>query len=226
MSALHLARKTREISKSRKKIKLRSQDIYILTHQRRKKPSDQQSSIGPIGAALNYITRCVDVAYRLHPLATSAVWPLPSDGPEMALMILNSFAVLCALLTFSAAAKNKIREHPHSVLVAEGTWANFTCGIKLPGHIEWRIGNFSDDGNEYNTAERLPDVQGVTAERSFPPTRTGRILTETIGILASEELDGTPVECMFVSHIPSRNSYSKIAVLNVQLQTASAEKCC
>ena len=141
-------------------------------------------------------------------------------------MALISLTVLCALLTFSAAAVNPIREHPHSVLVDEGTWANFTCGIKLPGHIKWRIGDFSDDGYAYNTAERLSHMQGVTAERSFPPTRTGRILTETIGILATEELDGTPVECMFVhTHIPSRNSYSKFALLNVQSQTATPEEC-
>ena len=141
-------------------------------------------------------------------------------------MALISFAVLCVLFAFSAAAvRNPIREHPHSVLVDEGMWANFTCGIKLPGHIEWRIGDFTDDGYEYNTGERLPYVQGVTAERSFPPTRTGRILYETIRILASEELDGTPVECMFVhTHTPFRNRHSKIAILNVQLQTASAEK--
>ena len=141
-------------------------------------------------------------------------------------MALISLTVLCALFAFSAAAVNPIREHPHSVLVDEGTWANFTCAIKLPGHIEWRIGDFTDDGYKYNTAERLSHVQGVTAERSFPPTRTGRILTETIGILASEELDGTPVECMFVhTHIPSRNSYSKFALLNVQSQTATPEEC-
>ena len=129
-------------------------------------------------------------------------------------MALISFTVLCALFAFSAAAVNPIREHPHSVLVAEGTWANFTCGIKLPGHIEWKIRDFTDEGHDYNTGDRLPYVQGVTAERSFPPTRTGKILTETIGILASEELEGTPVECMFVHPVtPSRNSYSKFALL-------------
>ena len=136
---------------------------------------------------------------------------------EMALMI------LCGLFAFSAAAVNPIREHPHSVVVTEGMWANFSCGIKLtsntngiPAGIKWRIGDFTRNGNEYYSADTFPNLEGVTAERSFVPDITGRILTETIGILATEEMDGTPVECMFVHPTkPIRNSYSKFALLIV-----------
>ena len=135
----------------------------------------------------------------------------------MALMI------LCGLFAFSAAAVNPISEHPHSVVVAEGMWANFSCGIKftsntngIPASIKWRIGDFTRNGIEYNSADGLPYLEGVTAERSFAPDITGHILTETIGILATEEMNGTPVECMFVHPInPDRNSYSKFALMNV-----------
>ena len=138
-------------------------------------------------------------------------------------MALTSFTLFCALFTLSAAAVDPIREHPHSVVVTEGMWANFSCGIKLsgseddiPGSIEWRIGDVTHNDNEYYSADKLPYLEGVTAERSFAPDITGRILTETIGILATEEMDGTPVECMFVHPInPDRNSYSKFALMNV-----------
>ena len=142
-------------------------------------------------------------------------------------MALTPFTILCALFAFSAAAVNPIREHPHSVVATEGTWANFSCGIKLhtgngPASIKWRIGDFRRDGKEYYSADKLPDLEGVTAERSFAPDITGHILTETIGILATEEMDGIPVECMFVHPNKStRNSYSKFALLNVNNHVAS-----
>ena len=135
-------------------------------------------------------------------------------------MTLTPFIIFCAFIAFSAAALNPIRGHPHSVVVTDGSWANFSCGIKFsdnaPGSIKWRIGDFRHDGKEYYSADRLPALEGVTAERSFTPDITGHILTETIGILATEEMDGTPVECMF-NHpaISTRNSYSKFALLNV-----------
>ena len=138
-------------------------------------------------------------------------------------MVLTPFTIFCALFAFSAAAMNPIREHPHSVVVTEGMWANFSCGIKftsntngIPASIKWRIGDFRRNGNESYSADQLPYLEGVTAERSFTPDITGSILTETIGILATEEMDGTPVECMFVHPInPDRNSYSKFALMNV-----------
>ena len=132
--------------------------------------------------------------------------------------------IFCIFFTFSTAAVNPIREHPHSVLATEGSWANFSCGIKLPGAIKWRIGDFTKDGyTQYNSGFELPELEGVTAEMSFPSDITGRVLTETIGILATEGINGTPVECMFVhpSH-SSRNSYSKFALLSVQLKNTTA----
>ena len=136
--------------------------------------------------------------------------------------------ILCTLFAFSAAAVNPIKEHPHSVVATEGTWANFACGIKLPGNtdnapgsIKWRIGDFRRRGKEYYSADKLPDLEGVTAERSFTPDITEH-KTETIGILATEEMDGIPVECMFVHpNTSTRNSYSKFALLNVNNHIAS-----
>ena len=116
-------------------------------------------------------------------------------------MTLTPFMIFCAFIAFSAAEVNPIREHPHSVVVTEGSWANFSCGIKLsgntrdpPGSIKWRIGDFRHDGKEYYSADKLPDLEGVTAERSFTPNITGRILTEIIGILATEEMDGREID--------------------------------
>ena len=142
-------------------------------------------------------------------------------------MAIDPFTIFCVLFTVCAAAVNPIREHPHSVLTTEGSWANFSCGIKRLGSIQWRIGDYTRDGYKYNSAQKLPQLEGGTAEESFPSNPTGDILTETIGILATEDLDGTPIECMFVhKRNPSKNSYSKFALLNVQPQTAFGEEEC
>ena len=134
--------------------------------------------------------------------------------------------LFCALFALSTAAGavNPIQEHPHSVVVTEGRWANFSCGVKGPGFITWKIGDFVHDGNDYNTADKLPQVEGVTAERSFVDI-TGKIKTETIGILATEELDGTPVECLYndSGNNFKLNSYSKFALLNVQISSGIGE---
>ena len=136
-----------------------------------------------------------------------------------AIQLIIWFSILVA---FGAATVNPIREHPHSVDVTEGSWANFSCAIKLPGIIKWRIGDLNRAGHIYNSADFLPELVGVTAEKSFPPDITGRVVTETIGILASTDLDGTPVECMF--EFPgheNRNSYSRYALLNVHVHVHS-----
>ena len=114
--------------------------------------------------------------------------------------------------------KDPIREHPHSVEVSEGQWANFSCGFKLPGSIQWRIGDFTRGGGYlYNTAEKLPQVEGVTAEKSFPEDITGKVKTETIGVLATAEMDGVPVQCMYKSpdDDPVKDSFSEYAVIHV-----------
>ena len=134
--------------------------------------------------------------------------------------------ILCVLVTVSTAAKNPIREHPHSVLATEGSWANFTCSIKLPGNIKWRIGDLTNNGIKYNSEDKLPLVEGVTAKEILTISKAPvRQIRQTISILATEEMDGTPVQCMFdhPSNDSSRNSYSMFALLNVQLQNITAE---
>ena len=126
-------------------------------------------------------------------------------------------AIISVLAALISGAINPIREHPHSVVVTEGQWANFSCGIKLPGSLSWRIGDLSRDGNVYNSAGNLPLVEGVTAERSFPSDITGNVMTETIGVLATAEMDGVPVECMFIHpKRATRDSYSKFALISVE----------
>ena len=93
--------------------------------------------------------------------------------------------------------------------------------------VKWRIGGLNRDGYIYNSADNLPDIEGVTAERSFPGDVTGNVLTETIGILATPEMDGTPVECMFLHpNRPTRDSYSKYALLNVHIHSESGDGIC
>ena len=134
-------------------------------------------------------------------------------------MAILPLTILCVLVTFSTAAKNPIRKHPDSVLTTEGSWAEFSCDIKLPGSIKQRIGDFTTrDSTEYNDGGKLPELEGVTAKRNSTSKNEKR-MTETISILATENIDGTPVHCMFVdpSNDPCRNRFSMFALLNVQL---------
>ena len=142
-------------------------------------------------------------------------------------MAILPLTILCVLVTVTTAATYKypIRKHPDSVLATEGSWAEFSCGIKLPGSIKWRIGDFTYNGTEYNDGDKLPLVEGVTAKRNSTSNKESRKQTETINILATENMDGTPVQCMFVnpSNDSSTNRFSMFALLNVQLQNIVAE---
>ena len=152
----------------------------------------------------------------LHMTLSTIHYLTPFLGVMAALQVAFFFGIFVA---FTSAALNPIQEHPHSVAVHLGQWANFSCGIKLPGTIRWRIGDFSVNGSLllYHTSGNLHALNGVTAGRPFPPDIRGKILTETIGVLATAELDGVPVECMY-GHpaLASRNSYSKFALLEVR----------
>ena len=121
------------------------------------------------------------------------------------------FSVLVTIST-AATRMSTITEHPHSIEVTEGTWANFTCAIKTPGNIMWRIEDF--DNNNFN---KLQTLEGVTGVRLFSSDlNINNILTETIGVLATTDMDGTAVQCMLYHPTnPSKHSYSKFALLNV-----------
>ena len=68
---------------------------------------------------------------------------------------------------------------------------------------------------DYNSGETLPELEGVTAERSFPSEITGNVLTETIGVLASPDLHGVLVKCMYAhpAHVTRRDCYSRSAII-------------
>lgn len=130
----------------------------------------------------------------------------------------------CSVISFSLLSTvvyrhghSLIKEHPHSVVATEGQWANFSCGIKLPGIIKWRIGNFKIKGiYDYNSGESLPKLEGVRVERSFPPEVAGNILTETIGVLVTADMHGILVKCMYAHPARvTRNCYSRPAIIKV-----------
>ena len=127
----------------------------------------------------------------------------------------------CVLVTISTAATrmSTITEHPHSIEVTEGTWANFTCAIKIPGNIKWRIGDFiTKEGYIFNSPVNLPSLEGVTGVKLFSSVLNNNIMivTETIGVLATTDMDGTAVQCMlYHNNSNKQQSYSKFALLNV-----------
>jgi len=108
-----------------------------------------------------------------------------------------------------------LKQHTQSVSVIEGMMASFNCTIKLPGTLKWRIGCFTDEGNEYNAGDQLDRIQGLDADL-LSSERDGKIYTETIQIFANRTLNGTPIECMFEPVNPlSPKRYSKFALLTV-----------
>ena len=130
--------------------------------------------------------------------------------------VVTLMAVFVAVSAATLARNDPIREHPHSVVVTEGEWANFTCGIKLPGMIRWRIGDLQWDGDAYYTGGNLREVEGVTAQ--IPSSEVnGSILYETIQVLATVELDGAPVQCKFDTGNNNRkkDSFSMFSLIHV-----------
>lgn len=133
---------------------------------------------------------------------------------DVRIIILVGFTFINSL--FIVLYGQSIKEHPKSANVTEGTWANFSCTFKSSGHLQWRIGKLAHHGCDYNPSNLLGDIDGI-AVNSHPINNT-IYNTETIQILATEAMDGTPVECMFVqygNYSSPKKVYSKFAILNV-----------
>ena len=123
----------------------------------------------------------------------------------------------CVLIALSTAASKipLIVEHPTSVQVTEGMWAYFSCAIKHPGNIRWRVGDYTRGNDTYHMADNLHELEGVTVE-SLTPQKVGKVLTETVKVLATAEVDRTPIQCMCDPfQTTSKDSYSKFALLSV-----------
>ena len=82
----------------------------------------------------------------------------------------------------------------------------------------WRIGSFTDrHGHNYHEVNQLMYIEGLRAQLdSFKGA--GRKVTETIRILATRDLNGTAIECMFKSILGKKklDEYSPFALLIVQ----------
>ena len=107
-----------------------------------------------------------------------------------------------------------LEEFSFEANVTEGMMANFTCVIqnKSAGIIKWRIGHFSQTCNGYS-------IDGMDVVCTT--TVDGKELTETIGVKATVDLHGTPVQCMLDSFVCKKkkngecNEYSDFALLKV-----------
>lgn len=70
-------------------------------------------------------------------------------------------------------------------------------------------------GKEYYIANDLAEIAGLNATR-VTHALSSNTYSETIEILATAHLDGTPLECMFKHYRnPRKNDYSKFATLMV-----------
>ena len=104
-----------------------------------------------------------------------------------------------------------LNEFTFEASVIEGEMANFTCAIRNDslGTIKWRIGALS----EYCSGD---SIVGTGLHIMCSTIRDNSKRRDTIGIVATADLDGTPVECMVDSFAGvEHDEYSKFALLKV-----------
>ena len=104
-----------------------------------------------------------------------------------------------------------LNEFTFEASVIEGEMANFTCAIRNDslGTIKWTIGALS----EYCSGD---SIVGTGLHIMCSTIRDNSKRRETIGIVATADLDGTPVECMVDSFAGvEHDEYSKFALLKV-----------
>ena len=78
----------------------------------------------------------------------------------------------------------------------------------------------------YNSVSSLAGLEGATAERfSYTINKTKKMLHETIRVLATVELDGIPVQCMYESNDEStkKDSFSMFALIHVNSTFGSGD---
>ncbi|CAI8044886.1 Neuroendocrine convertase 2, partial [Geodia barretti] len=92
------------------------------------------------------------------------------------------FRVFITVSTAAITRNDPIREHPHSVVVTEGGWAHFTCAIKLPGMIRWRIGDFENNASVYNSLNTEEQYRGndLRVEQAWLQGLTGCNITVSV----------------------------------------------
>ena len=100
--------------------------------------------------------------------------------------------------------------------VNEGEYANFSCtGSK--GWVLWRVGDYTDEGG--TTVYNLDNVGLSVAVYSdnIKELQEGKVgTTIMIGILATAEMNGVPVQCVIQPyHRQSDKEYSMFAIIKI-----------
>ena len=100
--------------------------------------------------------------------------------------------------------------------------ANFTCVVSCEHKVYWRIGDANFRGIQYLPPKLLALLQssGIVAHVVNYESCEDGIRSMTIGIVASEDLDGTAVQCKARTTRGSSSNhpdaYSKFAVLHIE----------
>ena len=124
----------------------------------------------------------------------------------------------CIYNTFTLA---KLLNFSGTSAVNEGEYANFSCTIRRGHHtILWKIGAYTD---EEGTSHQQLENNNMGVSMYAESVSAGGRETERIGILATPELDGTPVQCVIVPHDDNSNrftrEYSKFSIIRVNLNS-------
>ena len=116
----------------------------------------------------------------------------------------------------SSAQPTKIKLSP-SGNITEGTYATITCIAPRNTFIWWRIGSFKYIHNGhtflYNTPDELHKIQGLTAD-IVRTTSNSKRKKSVIKILATADLNGTPIECKSTINAQVEE-YSQFVILTV-----------
>ena len=124
-----------------------------------------------------------------------------------------------------------IEDHPETVRVTAGEWANFSCTINCSKtSLRWRlVSPVMEEINKcFYPAKRLAkewEKKGITIQSVTEPSHSKDYESVTVRILASSRMNGAVIQCGAISFRGNISDlYSRFAVLQVELGPQAREE--
>ena len=117
-----------------------------------------------------------------------------------------------------------ILEHPTSVTVTVGEWANFNCSVNCSETVSlrWRLAApmVKDVNEHYYKIKRLQKMwrrEEITIKHESTTSESTGCQLATLQVLATSQMNGAVIQCASISTRNSvSSSYSRFAVMQVQ----------
>ena len=123
-------------------------------------------------------------------------------------------------------------DHPSSVTVSDGEYAQFSCSINCTDHValRWRLAapglNIVNDRYlKTKSLRRLWRRKGITVDSETAINESTDCEVVTIKILATSDMNGAIVQCAAIGTRQNvSSSYSRYAVLQVEQATSGDDQ--